>query len=140
MADIATYSRPARSILLATASASRPAVTSLRPHRLRSMTAASGFGIMKKMLPKSIQDRAKWYPGAFRKRPGEQIGSKMSRPGTFCPAFHATWAMLSATWEATGCRGGPKIEHSGTNMLSNERKGWMREGAKKTVFFCCDFN
>ena len=54
MADIATYSRPTRSILLATASASRPAVPSLRPHRWRSMAAALGFGIMEKVLPKRL--------------------------------------------------------------------------------------
>ena len=90
---------------------------------------------MTKVVPKSIQNRTKWYPWAFRKRPGEQIDSKIFRPGTFCQAFHATWAMLGATWEATGCRGGPKIQHSGTKMLSNDRKSWMREGARKNCFF-----
>ena len=90
---------------------------------------------MTEMFPKSIQNRAKWYPGAFRKRPGVQIGSKIFRPGTFCQAFHATWAMLGATWEATGCRGGPKNQHSGTKMLSNDRTSWMRMGVRKTVLF-----
>ena len=54
MAGIATYSRPARSILLATGSASRPEVSLLRQHRRRSMAAASGFGIMKKSAPKRL--------------------------------------------------------------------------------------
>ena len=52
VADIPTYSRTARSILLATASASRLVMPSLRPHRLRSTAAASGFGTMEKVLPK----------------------------------------------------------------------------------------
>ena len=51
-AVIATQSRPARSLLYTTASASRPAVPWLMHHCLRLMPAASGFGIMQKVLPK----------------------------------------------------------------------------------------
>ena len=76
--EIATHSRPARSIGRATALASRPASLPMSPHRPRSMATASGLGMYSKVLLRELGSEA---PAEAAGRPPSQRPRAATRAG-----------------------------------------------------------
>ena len=70
---------------------------------------------------KTIPNRPKWCPGAFRKRPREQVGSTCFPPTSFWSLFGATWAILGVIWRPAGRQGVPKSKKMSSRMRQQKK-------------------
>ena len=91
------------------------------------------------MIPKLLFESSSYdqqmrseCPGALRKRPREQIGSKVSRLGTLL--FSDAWCRM----ESAGRHGGAQTKHSGAKMLLQVGKSGLRECAREGIHFKCN--